>query len=240
MEHLLDDELNRRRWRGAIRDRGSHGSRVRGAGLPRTSPCASLIERDTERINIGPGIRDATRQDLGSHVVRGPDQALWLHAGSRGSCILERQPFGDAKVEDLYLSGRGQHNVFRFDIAVDHSLAVSRQKRSRALDGDIEKFGGRQGRGDPLAQGGSLDVLHQQECLAVLFQNVVHLRNVRVIERGSAPGFAQKAASIALVRPHFGRQTLQSHAVASVLGRRPGRPLPCRRRPACARMRNRP
>ena len=47
---------------------------------------------------------------------------------------------GDTEVQNFYLAVAGQHDVFRFDVAVDDALLMGGDQSFGALDGDVEEF----------------------------------------------------------------------------------------------------
>src|SRR5438270_643940 len=174
----------------------------------RVVTCKHLVEHDAKRENVGTTIRTLFQQDLGCHVGWCAGQA----AGTldRRALTGAGQVFADPKIQNLHLAGVGEHDVFRFDIAMDNSALVSRDERLRTLNGDVQKFVQCHARSQPISQRLAFHIFHYQEYLAPVFKNVINRRDVGIAETGNVLGFFLEPATIKRIGAKMGSQALQS------------------------------
>ncbi len=99
---------------------------------------------------------------------------------------------GYAEIQYLDLTGRGQHDVFRLDVAMYDAVFVGGDERFCALRGNLEEL--LQGHGPPhaLSQSLALDVLHDQEEFAKIFDDIVDARDMLRLESTSPLSFTQQ------------------------------------------------
>ena len=97
------------------------------------------------------------------------------------------------EIEQFHLSRLREHHVLGLDVAVQNASLVRGRKRIGTLDGDVEKLIDVDGLVQALPQRLPFHVLHDQEDFAVLFQDVIHAGNVRVIQRRKALPLAEQA-----------------------------------------------
>ena len=211
----IEDSHRRRRFMTDAVDRT-----YEGVGEKRMVTCEGLVEHDAERENVGTAIGTLLQQNLRCHVGWCAGQA----AGTvdSGALIGARQVLADAKIQNLHLAGVGQHDVFRFDIAMDNSALVGRDERLRTLDGDVQKFVQCHARSQPISQRLAFHIFHYQEYLAPVFKNVINRRDVGIAETGNALGFFLEPATIkrisAKMRSHaFQRDNALKFAVLSAI-----------------------
>ena len=89
------------------------------AHLARRLASEDLVEHCTERVDVGGGRVGLTAQLLGAGVIRSQKSIDRLRA------IAGRvEQFGDAEIEELRLAGRVDENVRRFDVPMDHQMAM--------------------------------------------------------------------------------------------------------------------
>ena len=116
--------------------------------------------------------------------------------------------FGQAEVEELG-AGLGEHDVARFQVAVEHGLAMRLRQGVSHLDGIAQELiqrerTFREAGGERLA----FQVLHHQEVDAVLVADVVKGADMRVVQAGDGAGFALEALAKFRVGGQVGRQNL--------------------------------
>ena len=58
---------------------------------------------------------------------------------ARGARLLIIQKFGQTKVKNLDLAGRGDHDVSGFDVAMDDAARVRHRERIGNLDGNQQR-----------------------------------------------------------------------------------------------------
>ena len=160
-----------------------------------------LIDKRTERPNVGAGIDGLAFQLLRSHVLEGSDDGLLLgevllpsrRVGSFGSTSVVREEFREPEVQKLY-PGLRQHDVGRFQVSVRDPCAVSRIQTVYNLDSVLESFIERQRAFlEPVRQRLALDVLHHEVLDAVLASDIMKDADVRMIQLRDRFRFALEA-----------------------------------------------
>ena len=100
-----------------------------------------FIENQAQRENIRARIRFLVEQNFWRHVSDRPAggfAALLGIIAGHGIGAVQHRP-RHAKIQNLYLILRRQHDVFGLDVAVHHALLVRRGQCRSALHGDLEK-----------------------------------------------------------------------------------------------------
>ena len=165
-----------------------HGELDLGVGFERAVAGQELVEDDAEGVDVG-GRGGAVAEDaFGGEVGGGAEQV----AGGEGGVMSAP---GDAEVEDLDLSGRGQEHVARLDVAVDDPGRVRRLKGvgDRGHDPGRLARGHRAGAVDPGRQALTLEQLHDQVGAAVVLTQVEHPGDAGVLQPGRRPCLTAKA-----------------------------------------------
>jgi len=116
---------------------------------------------------------------------------------------------GHAEVQDFYLAGRSEHDVFRLNVAVHNSLLVRGAKSLGALGGNLKKFSQGHRPGETPPQGFSLHELHYQESFAVVFDYVVERGHMRICKAGNPLSLLLEAAPATRVVAQAGSQALE-------------------------------
>lgn len=159
----------------------------------------------------------------------------------------ERRGFaGEAKVSDLDRAVTGDQDVFGLDITVDESGRVSDSEGAQDRREDPHGFPHRQRARvvDPLAQGVSLDIFHDEADLAVFFHQVVDRHDRGVTQACSKLAFSPKPRQLGLVASgarwqYFDRDAApetvvdgQPHRAHATVGDLPDESVPIRDEPA--------
>ena len=130
-----------------------------------------------------PGLVRCSSGKVASTVT--PDESDGLPAG----CVHLREP----EVQNFGVTAPGHENIRRLDVAMNDALGVSRVEGVGNLDPKREQSVHSIGAiADDVLQRGSVEVLHDDERLAVLLADVVDRADIRMIERRRSLGFAAK------------------------------------------------
>ena len=121
-----------------------------------------------------------------------------------------------AEVEDLHLTGRCEHDVFRLDIAMNDAVLMSGHEGLGALQGDIEELLQSERVAQTLAQSFARDVFHNQKDFLALLKDVIDGGNVRIVEAGGALGLAEEAAAANGVVAQGGSHALEGDNAAEL------------------------
>ncbi len=131
--------------------------------------------------------------------------ASGLRWAGGGLCDL-----GQAEIQDLRVLALGHKNIRRLNVAMDDSLGVGRVERVGDLDAQRKQrvqFHGTVA--DDVFQRRAVEVLHDDEGLAVLLANVVDGADIWMVERRCGPGLAAEALERLPVLGHILRKELQ-------------------------------
>jgi len=100
--------------------------------------------------------------------------------------------FGQTEIEHLHLPPRGDHQVGALDVAVDDAAPVRLLQRLGNLDADVDRFAeGELPAFELLRERFALDVLHDDEGMALVLADVVNGSNLGRVQRGGGPGFSE-------------------------------------------------
>ena len=136
--------------------------------------------------------------------------AVCVSSASSASSLSNQ--FGQAEVEHLHGAVRADHDVGRFQIAMDDAARVRRRQRIGDRNGDSQHLAEahtvpRNERIEALPA----HVLHHDEIVAVGRLDLVDGDDVRMIEGRGGVGFLDKPAAAILVADAIGRQYLDGH-----------------------------
>ncbi|MBT2476881.1 hypothetical protein J7E94_01015 [Streptomyces sp. ISL-94] len=161
------------------------------------------LEQDTaDGVEVGGGGDGLQEEPLGGHVLGCAEElAGGGHAGGVSELADGGVGAGDAEVEqDQPVGGLPDHDVARFDVAVDEVAGVYGDQCVAELGGPGQGVG----RGQPVplgdggAQGAALDELGDQvEVPGSGYLGLVHIvdaDDVRIVDGREVPGLAQEAA----------------------------------------------
>ncbi len=214
----LGIELAGRR-RILIQDAAADGHPATGAeGM---AACKRFVENDAERKEVRALVYFLLEQDLRGHIGRRARQAAGVNLqrgrtsgglGLQGDAFFPAgQQLGHTEIENLDLAGRGEHHVFRLDVAVNNSALVSGDERLSALNCDGQKLLQAHRLGEALAQRVAFDVFHDHKDLVVFLEHVVHAGDMGVGQTGGVLRLAEKPFAILLVGAEFGCDPLESY-----------------------------
>ncbi len=162
-----------------------HGGRV-ALEAERVRARERLVEDDAHRVDVGPRVRGAGVELLRRHVERRAEEAL---VAGRGPALQ----LGDAEIDHLHHVGRGDQDVRRLEIAVDHALAVRLGDPLRGLvdPADHVLHGGERERiAELVAEGHALDHLEDEVEVIVLDPGLVEAHHVDVLDAHQGLGLA--------------------------------------------------
>ncbi len=142
-----------------------------------------LEEGDAQRVDIGALVRRLIETLFGREIAGGAHE----HAGcgeSGGAPAHQRE----AEVRDLDQPPVGDHEVRRFDVAVDHVLGVGVLEPGRRLEDQTSGLGGRNLAFclDHPLNAGALDILHDEVMVALVLGDRVDLDDVGMAQGGGA------------------------------------------------------
>jgi hypothetical protein len=197
-EHPLDHVLQ---FRGDVCAYGSDRGRRRCEHRVDDRECAGAVERrltshhlvrdHAKRPEIRPCIHRLAGRLLGRHVRGGAHRTAG--SGELRCCLAGFHP-RKPKIQYFDVSRRCQHQVGRFEIAVDDARAVRRVERVSHLREDAGDLADRHSTvGQAQRQGFALVVRHRDKRLASVVANLVHGRDVGVIERAGGARLPQQA-----------------------------------------------
>jgi hypothetical protein len=204
----------RNRPRQGLQDRRrlfhDRGERPRHRVLPEGVLAGQqLVEDDPEGEDVGAGVDGQGPGLLGGHVEDGPCD-LAGGSGARGRRDLARDlrlrahELGQAEVEDLHPTVRGQEEVLGLEVAVDDALGVGGLEAAGGLEGVAEDLlSGGGAAGDELAQRIALEELGDDVGSAVVGPRVVDGENVGVVQGGDGAGLALEESEARGVGRHL-------------------------------------
>ena len=123
--------------------------------------------------------------------------------------------FRQSKIEDLGVAALRDKNVCWLDVAMNNAARVSGIQGVRNFDGEGQK-GLRRQRvpRDHVLQGHAIQVLHDDECLAILLSDFIDRADVWMIQSGSGLRFALKPSQRQrILRELFGQELQRDEAV---------------------------
>ena len=167
-----------------------------------------FVEHDGEAVEVASLVAFLAAQLLGRHVGERADDAA---AAVQPLAAADAR---NAEVHDLEHAVLGDHQVRRFDVAVDHAHAVGVSQAVGGLRNDGEAFAHVERRvalGQDVVEGVAAHQLHHHvEILAVRDQRVER-GDVRVIEPGEARRLGAKPVGEIGVAQQLGPQRLHRH-----------------------------
>lgn len=187
-----------------------------GAAGERHAPAQHLVQRAAERVDVGPGVDGVRVFGLfGGHVIgRADDDARPGELPVPGPTGEPRQ----TEVQHFELPFRGQHQVLRLDVAVNHPVLVRVLEPVRRLPREVARDVDRQ---RPLAlevlrECHPLHVFHDEEVHPAGFVGVERLNDVRVAEAGGGAHLVQEPGqgrvAVQQVRVNHLERDLAAHA----------------------------
>ncbi len=167
----------------------------RRAGDVRLPPHQELVEDDPDAVDVAARVGVAAMALLRAHVVR---RAEYLAVVRQRRIELDvlGQPVVDQRDRRLV----AQHHVAGLQVAVQHARVVQHLERLRHLPEERQRAQRRDGLLDAAAQVAERKVLHRDEGMVVGDAEVVHARDVRVLDRRRDLVFAQEAVEVAHAR----------------------------------------
>ena len=179
-----------------------------GENAARHFPAEHFVEHHAHRVDVRALIHVHAALLLRSHVVwRAHDEAgLGGGGGFRRRFGQPRQ----AKVRDLHMALGVHHDVGRLDVPVHDALPVRVGQRRADLPGERQRLLGIEpDLVNDLVQIRALDEFHDEEKVALRrLAEVMHGKDVRVVEPGHGPGLAHKTVHEILAHADLQRQDL--------------------------------
>ncbi len=166
----------------------------RGVGLKGQAAGDQLIKHDAERIDVGAGVARLPQALLGSHIRRGAHQRAGCGVFDAGYQL------GNAEVGEDDAARAIQHDVGRFDVAVDHIALVGVGERRADILNDADGLGQRQAlalRGvffQSILERAAVNKLHHHVIRRAVVIEVVDLNDVGVAQCADVLGLAREAA----------------------------------------------
>jgi hypothetical protein len=196
-----------------------------GLSDERRPPGEQLKEHAPRRVEIGASVDRLALGLFGRKVLRGPDHRLGL--GHRRGAVGDGSR--DPEVHDLDGTTTAEHDVGRFDVAVDDPLGVAVVQRCQDVLDDSAGLVGRRHRscgGEVLAQGAAVDDLHDDvgnvdghlgaRVDGFVLARVINRDDVGVVEPRGGLGLPPESTEEHRVTRQVGAQQLDGH--------RPGQP----------------
>jgi hypothetical protein len=213
-----DETIQRRRDPAGERRRIVVEDRVSGldggVALERAATREHLVDDGPESKDVRALIRRLAPHLLGRHVAdRAEDRAVLgvrLRRGQRlaSSQCHRRHQLGDAEVEDLQPTLLGDEEVLGLEVAVDDALLMRSREALRELKRAAARLLHRQSSfPQTLAQRAPVQQLGDDVRVALVRPDVVHVKDVGVIERAGSARFllepAQRFLSVQSRSEHF-------------------------------------
>ena len=101
-----------------------------------TASGEDLVEDGAEAEDVGPRVDRLSLDLFRRHIRGGPEYRARRGLGDVGSRL---QALGHAEVEELRRAARGDHDVGRFQVAVQDALLVRGLQRAGNLDRDADR-----------------------------------------------------------------------------------------------------
>ena len=212
---LHDDGLERRRHRRVhLPGKGRHVAHMfRGHGDGRVAgegraPDGHLVEHHSEGVDVAARVHPLALGLLGREVGGRAHDGAGL-----SQALLGVHGPGDAEVRDLDVPLRGDQDVARLHVAVDHPVPVREGERGGHAGTDGGDLARRHALG--IAQDGgerpALDVLHDDEVGAVVLPPVEDRDDVGVGQVGGGLGFPAEALDEGAVDGELREEHLERH-----------------------------
>jgi hypothetical protein len=155
-----------------------------------------LVERCAEREYVGARVGVPALKLLRRHVLERSDDAAPSGDGHRhGLFGLGRQGlhFSEAEVQQ-FGAGLGEHDVARFEIAMNDAAPVRRIEGACDLDGEPQGFArGQRTTSYPDRECLALQVFHYQEADPRFVTDIVQYADVRMVQARDSAGLAFEA-----------------------------------------------
>jgi hypothetical protein len=158
--------------------------------------CRQLVEHDAERPDVRAVVRDADLEQFRRQIGQRSCGRVGGGFEGRGRPRLVgsdgQRSRGDAEVEDLCVPVRRDHDVRRFQIAMDDAAFVGVFERVGELDAETQHAQQRRRvRAEVGGQQPALNQFHRDVDVTVRFADVVDRADVRMIQRGGGSGLLQ-------------------------------------------------
>ena len=168
---------------------------------PRAEPGRrrQLVKHRAEAVEIAALVERPSEVLLGRHVVRraGTIGDQGRRGANLGGAADARERTGQSEVHDLHRPVGGDEDVAGLEVAVEDALGVRVADRRRDLDAEPAHLLERQRAvAEPVQQRLPLDVLHDETGPVLVVDDVVDLRDVRVIEQRDGAGLALQEDAI--------------------------------------------
>ena len=184
------------------------GQLGRGLGEERADAGDELVEDDSERVDVGPGVDAALADELlGSHVARRADEV----ARARDSGVALRGVSSEPEVGDARVAApRLEHDVRRLDVAVDDSELVGRSDPARDLRHQLGGLVPREAAAllEHLLERASGAVLHDVVVVAIRDSDVVDGDDVGVLDARGESGLAPESLDRLAIRQRAAEEDL--------------------------------
>ena len=149
-----------------------------------------------------------------------PGQLFGSHVGGSAAANFVAADIvgdpGETEVGDHNLAAPVEHNVGRFQIAVQYALGVSRGESGTKLSRNVERLVGRK-TADAPQQGSevfAIDVLHGEESLAIDVADIVDAAYIGMRDTTRDPHFIAKAFEQAFIAGRLIGQKLQRNGLS--------------------------
>jgi hypothetical protein len=172
----------------------------------------SLIKNDSKRKNIDPRIRIVVQQCFGRHVGRrASKRCRCLSQIEEGRRIRARRLPRKPEIADLQAARMCQHDVFGLDVVMNQTCVVGGHKSVRALGCDAQKFLKRPRLAHARAESRSLHEFHHQKQFTLMFDYIMNVRDVFIVELGGSFGFLDQEFAVLRVGTQRRGDAFDSH-----------------------------
>ena len=191
------------------------GQRKRRRLGVRRSPGERLVEDGAQAVEVRARRDRSSRQLLGRHRVEGPD-----HRSDRGQPLGRGgQAVGDAEIDQARAAVRGEQDIARLHVAVDHAALMGVEERLGDVGCDRDCVCGRERTlaRDARCQRLAIDQLHHERRRFPGGIHVVDLDDRRVSEAGRGARLGHEPLARCLVGQQVGMQPLHGHIASQLL-----------------------
>ncbi|GLE50737.1 hypothetical protein ATCCBAA256_03240 [Mycobacterium montefiorense] len=154
--------------------------------------CQQSIQRAAQRVNVDPAV-DAS---VGKHLGRGVADGGQYRPGGGQPHVVKCASNPEVAEQDslIWADRAGEHEVARFDVAVDDVVGVGEIERPGHVRDDVDStVRGHGSVAERVLGVGAVDKLHRDPQLAVVGLSArVHRHDLGVIQGGRGVGFADK------------------------------------------------